>query len=139
MRLIAATAISTLLLSACVSVDIDGQTTVCAAGLEPRTTAELYFGRNIGGAPGVSDADWARFVDEEVTPRFPAGLSVVDVSGQWRGEGGAIVREPSKVLMIVLSGEDGEGEKLDAIRAAYKTRFRQEAVMLVQREACVGF
>ncbi|MBP7704132.1 MAG: DUF3574 domain-containing protein [Caulobacter sp.] len=111
----------------------------CPAGLEPRVTAELYFGRNIGPSLGVTDADWTRFVDEEVTPRFPAGLSVADVAGQWRGEDGAIVREPSKALMIVLSGDPGERGKLDAVRAAYRARFRQEAVMLVERDACVGF
>lgn len=128
-----------LLLAGCVSVDIDGETTICPSGLEPKTTVDLYFGRNIGQTAGVSDADWARFVDEEITPRFPNGLSVGDVAGQWKGADGVIVREPSKAVMVVLSGEEGEYAKLDAIRDAYKARFRQEAVMLVQRQACVGF
>ena len=128
-----------LLLAGCVSVDIDGETTICRSGLEPKTTADLYFGRNIGASTGVSDADWATFVDEEITPRFPNGLSVSDVAGQWKGGSGTIIREPSKAVMIVLSGEEGEYARLDAIRDAYKARFRQESVMLVQRQACVGF
>lgn len=128
-----------LLLAGCVSVDIDGESTICRPGLEPKTTADLFFGRNIGPTPGVSDADWAKFVDEEITPRFPNGLSISDVAGQWKGEDGTIVREPSKAVMIVLSGEDGEYARLDAIRDAYRQRFRQESVMLVQRQACVGF
>lgn len=128
-----------LLLAGCVSVDIDGESTICRAGLEPKVTADLYFGRNIGATPGVSDADWAKFVDEEVTPRFPNGLSITDIAGQWKGEDGTIVREPSKAVMIVLSGEDGEYARLEAVRDAYRKRFRQESVMLVQRQACVGF
>ena len=128
-----------LLLAGCVSVDIDGESTICRSGLEPKTTADLFFGRNIGPTPGVSDADWAKFVDEEITPRFPNGLSISDVAGQWKGEDGTIVREPSKAVMIVLSGEDREYARLDAIRDAYRQRFRQESVMLVQRQACVGF
>ncbi len=128
-----------LLLAGCVSVDIDDEATICPSGLSRASTAELYFGRNIGPAPGVSDADWAKFVDEEITPRFPNGLTVIDAVGQWRGPSSAIVREPSKAVMIVLSGEDGETAKLEAIRDAYKARFRQESVMLVQRPACVGF
>ncbi len=111
----------------------------CSAGTNAAEIAGLYFGRNIGPALGVSDADWQKFVDEEVTPRFPNGLSVTDVSGQWRGDNGQIVREPSKALMLVLSGEADEPAKLEAIRAAYKARFRQEAVMLIRRTACVGF
>lgn len=124
------------LLAGCASVTaLDA----CPSGLESKTTVDLYFGRNVGPSLGVSDADWARFVDEEVTPRFPNGLSVSDVVGQWKGEDGVVVREPSKGVLIVLSGEDGEYARLDAIRDAYRKRFRQESVMLVQRQACVGF
>lgn len=130
-----------LLLAGCVSVDakVIESEPGCPAGLERKTTADLFFGRNVGATLGVSDADWARFVDEEITPRFPNGLSVGDIAGQWRGADGTIVREPSKAVMVVLSGEEGEYAKLGAIRDAYKKRFDQEAVMLIQRQACVGF
>ena len=50
-------------------------------GLKPMTEADLYFGRNIGNTSGVGDDDWQRFVDEEITPRFPDGLTVED--GNW--------------------------------------------------------
>jgi len=128
-----------LLLTGCVSVDIDGSSPICRPGLAPRITADLYFGRNIGPSLAVSDADWALFVDEEITPRFPDGLSVSDIAGQWKGEDSVVVREPAKVVMIVLSGEEAEDARLDAVRDAYRKRFRQESVMLVQRQACVGF
>jgi hypothetical protein len=100
------------------------------------TQADLYFGRNIGSAPGVSDEDWRRFVDEEVTPRFPNGLTVQDASGQWKGTDGTIVREASKHLSIVLSDMPDEAGKLAAIREAYKRRFRQEAVLLLETKSC---
>lgn len=128
-----------LLLSGCVSVDIDGASPVCRPGLQPRITADLYFDRNSGPSLVVSDADWARFLDEEITPRFPDGLSVSDIAGQWKGEDSLVVREPAKVVMIVLSGEAGEYARLDAVRDAYRKRFGQESVMLVQRQACLGF
>ncbi|MDP1738243.1 MAG: DUF3574 domain-containing protein [Caulobacter sp.] len=127
-----------LLLGGCMSLDVD-VAQLCTGGLKPVTTAELFFGRNIGDAPGVSDADWRAFIDQEVTPRFPDGLTVIDAAGQWRGPGGAVVREPSKVLLVVLSGAPGERDRLDAIRAAYKARFRQDSVMLLERQGCAGF
>lgn len=136
MRALAAVA-GLLVLSACATVDGGGSS--CAADAQARTTAELYFGRNIGDAPGVSDADWRAFVDQEVTSRFPDGLTVLDAAGQWRGETGAIAREASKVLMIVLTGREGERADLDAVREAYKRRFRQDAVLQIERQACVGF
>ena len=69
--------IAALALTGCVSVDVDASLT-CRGGLNPATTVELVFGRNIGDAPGVTDADWKAFLDQEVTPRFPDGLTVSD-------------------------------------------------------------
>ena len=49
---------------------------------------KLYFGLGLADHPenGVSEAQWRDFLDKEVTPRFPSGLSVVDVYGQWQGK-----------------------------------------------------
>ena len=138
MRALAAL-LAVLPLAGCMSVSVTADTDGCAAGLKSATTAELVFGRNIGATLGVSDGDWKAFVDTEVTPRFPEGLTVFDAVGQWRGVDGAVVAEPSKSLMLVLTGAPGEQAKLDAIRSAYKARFRQEAVLLIERPACVGF
>lgn len=126
-------------LAGCMSLTGVGADTGCSGGLKPATTAELVFGRNIGAAVGVSDADWKAFVDAEVTPRFPEGLTVIDAAGQWRGVDGVIVAEPSKSLLLILDGAPGERGKIEAIRSAYKTRFRQESVLLIERPACVGF
>ena len=52
---------------------------------------KLYFGLGPADRPeqGISEAEWRAFLDREVTPRFPAGLSVLDVYGQWQGRGGS--------------------------------------------------
>jgi hypothetical protein len=111
----------------------------CPSGLHRAMTAELYFGRSIASAGEVSDADWSQFVDTEITPRFPDGLSVSDVYGQWRNPKGAFVREQSKALFLVLTGEPAERQRIDLVRAAYKQRFHQDSVMLVEQQACVAF
>jgi hypothetical protein len=116
----------------------DGRT--CPAGLKAMVSAELYFGRAIPGGGEVSEADWQRFVDEEITPRFPDGLTVQDASGQWKSlSDGALVHEASKRLFVLISGSPSDGTKLEAIRAAYRTRFRQEAVLLVETPICGAF
>ena len=107
--------------------------------LPEATTAELIFGRDIEGRAGVSDEDWRRFIDEDVTPRFPDGFSVMDVQGQWRASNGTLIREPSKALYIVLDGGPDDGAKIAHIRDAYKQRFRQQSVLLVTRPGCVSF
>ncbi len=111
----------------------------CPAGLAPVTTAQLVFGRDIGDRVGVTEADWQAFVAREVTPRFPDGITVVDAQGQWRGRAGAVVREPTKMLLIVLKGQAGEGARLAAIARAYEARFHQESVLLFEQSACAAF
>jgi hypothetical protein len=111
---------------------------------EQRQVAELWFGRKIGDRIAVTEAKWSRFVDQEITPRFPDGLSVVDAKGQWRDtERNRIVREPSKLVTIVLTGKGsdkgGDNERLAQIIEAYKRQFRQQSVGLVVRPACVAF
>jgi hypothetical protein len=111
----------------------------CRLG-KPQQVAELMFGRKIGGRMAVSEAAWARFVDREITPRFPDGLTVLDARGQWRDtEHNRIVREPSKLVQIVLPGKPEDGSRLDEIVQAYKTKFRQQSVAIIVRSACVAF
>jgi len=107
--------------------------------MKSATTAELFFGRNFGWTGQVSEGEWRSFLDAEVTPRFPDGLSVSDVYGQWRSPAGAFVRQNSKALFIVLAGRPDEQQRLDLVRDAYKKRFHQQSVLLVEEKACVSF
>lgn len=111
----------------------------CPAGQEPMRTAQLFFGRNIGHKPGVSEADFRAFVDQELTPRFPEGLTVLDGGGQWKGDENKMIREASKVVVLVLPLKGDSGDKLDAARRAYVRKFHQDSVMLVTQPACVAF
>jgi hypothetical protein len=113
----------------------------CPAGTQPATIAEAFFGRSAAGREVVGDADWARFMDEVVTPAFPDGLSVLDAAGQWRGRGGSIARERSKLLVVAMPGADAAqaSARMEPVRAAYRERFRQESVMLAVSGGCVGF
>jgi Protein of unknown function (DUF3574) len=110
----------------------------CRGKQESMLAAELLFGR--GSRGGVSEGAWARFVAREITPRFPDGLTVFDAAGQWRDPArGRIVREPSKVVLIVFRDEAGKQEHLNAIADAYKRRFRQQSVGIVIKPACASF
>jgi hypothetical protein len=111
----------------------------CRVG-KAQQIAELMFGRKIGERIGVSEQAWARFVDREITPRFPDGLSVIDARGQWRdSEKNAIVREPSKLVQIVLPGKAEDEARLSEIAEAYKKAFHQQSVAIIVRPACVAF
>src|SRR5258707_5200832 len=81
----------------------DAQLVDCLGGQRPAQVAELMFGRNIGRRLGVNEAEWSRFVDNEIVSRFPKGLTVVNAAGEWREEGAKkILSEPSQVGPSVL-------------------------------------
>ena len=110
-------------------------------GAGPATVAEAYFGRNVKTRAPVTDGEWARFMAETVTPAFPDGLTVLDGAGQWRNAAGQISREDSKVLLLVLPGQDqaAAAARLAPVTAAWKARFAQESVLTVFRAGCAAF
>jgi hypothetical protein len=129
-----------MLLALACSSSASAQSGECHAGQKSQQVAELLFGRKIGERVGVSETQWARFVDREISPRFPDGLTVLDAKGEWRDTArNTIVHEPSKVVEIVLPGKPGDVDALNQIAQAYKTRFRQQSVGIVVRAACVSF
>jgi hypothetical protein len=101
-------------------------------------TSELFLGQTRPDGSAISAADWDAFLGEVVTPRFPAGLTVLDGTGQWRGSDGKIGRETAKILVIVRpGGADGEG--IAAIVEAYKARSMQESVLRIDLKSAAWF
>jgi len=110
----------------------------CTAGERRSVDELLYFGT--GMADGVvSDDQWAAFLRDVVTPRFPEGLTTWPASGQWRSGDGSLTREGSHVLNLVHAADDTTEKAVQAIIADYKNRFRQEAVLRVKTDVCVSF
>jgi hypothetical protein len=113
----------------------------------PRQTAgwvdtKLYFGLGPAGHPeqGVSETDWREFLDREVTPKFPGGLSVVDVYGQWQGKKQSTPeRLRSKMLVIDYPDTAENRAKIEAIRSAWKRKTGDQSVMRVTEPADVSF
>lgn len=93
---------------------------------------ELYFGMDIPGGGGeVSEEDWNKFVDTEITARFPDGFTVLQGYGQFKDSAGEIERENSRVVILFYPKKTRVEvyKKIEEIRAAYKKQFRQESVL----------
>ncbi len=98
----------------------------------------VYFGLAADTGP-VAEADWQAFVDRVVTPRFPAGLTVIAASGQWRDRDGRVGRESSRIIEIVHDDTAAPARLVGEIVAAYKRDFRQEAVLVVRAPVTACF
>jgi Protein of unknown function (DUF3574) len=111
----------------------------CAIGDTALVRDILYFGRNTPGGAELSDSAWQAYVDEVLTPRFPAGLTIWDAAGQWRGASGKVERERSKVLTLLHAGDTRADALVAEAVAEYKRRFAQEAVLRERVTTCSRF
>lgn len=102
----------------------------------------LYFGLGPADQPrqGVSEQAWRAFLDREVTPRFPDGLSVIDVHGQWQdARQSSPERLRSKLLVIDYPDTPANRAKVEEIRAAWKRRTGDQSVLRVTQPVEVSF
>ncbi len=126
-------ALAGLALAGCVTAP---KMAACPAGQSQMRTAQLFLDAK---APArLNDADLRRFVQQEVTPRFPDGVTVVDGGGKWKGAENRMIRDAAKVVLIVLPARGDPQPRVEAIRAAYRTRFKQDSVVVMPPPACVA-
>ena len=129
-----------LALIACVSLSLAACSGVRVSSChQPLVQDVLFFGLSTPSGGQIGAEQWQNFLRTEVTPRFPAGLSVVDAAGQWRGNDGGIVQENSKVLTLAHADDKPSEAAVQAIMDAYKRQFEQEAVMRLKQRACASF
>ena len=111
----------------------------CETGDSTMVRDILYFGRNRPTGGVVRDAEWQDFLDQVVTPRFPAGLTVVAATGQWRGQNGSLEHERAEILTLFHAGDEPARRAVAEIIAEYKQRFQQEAVLRERTSTCASF
>jgi hypothetical protein len=111
---------------------------VAAAEVWGRT--ELFFGATKPDNTEITEADFQSFLNAEITPRFPDGLTVLTGRGQFRNSQGVIIRETSRILIVLYPPQMRDAnKKLEDIREAYKTAFAQESVLRVDSFSLVSF
>jgi hypothetical protein len=111
-------------------------------GAEPWIRTELYFGTTLPDGSELTAEQWGEFLDAEITPRFPDGLTVLEGYGQFLNSEGIIAGETSIVLIIFHPGEfvDESSASIEEIREIYEVEFDQESVLRVDSEpVCVSF
>ena len=80
----------------------------------------------------------AVFLRDEVTRRFPDGLTVWEAEGQWRSAAGSLDHEQSKVLLLVHPDTTAARQSVQAVIESYRKTFDQESVLWESARACVA-
>ncbi|RST07594.1 DUF3574 domain-containing protein [Streptomyces sp. WAC05374] len=115
--------------------------TVTARGAAYLETRLLFGTDRPDGGPDVTDAQFMAFVDREVTPAFPEGLTVQEGRGQWRESSGRIARERSYELILLYPAAEAKARdpRIERIRGAYERAFGQESVARLDERTSVDF
>ncbi len=111
----------------------------CPDGYSRHIEFQLFFGLADGSGNQISDAEWEQFQTEVITPRFPEGMSVIDVKGQWREPDGDVQRENTRLVRGLMAAPDGDGLRLvNEISDEFVRRFNQDPVFRIMSEVCSG-
>ena len=149
MKIFTTLMMSCLLLSSCATLPNSPSTTATLHGdaAHPAQTedwlrTELYFG--VGSiddeSHAVNEIRWREFLDREVTSRFPAGLTVFDSYGQWRGKNASTTeRLHTKVLVLLYPDTPAQRADVEAIRLAWKKFSGDQSVLRVTEHVDVSF
>ena len=103
----------------------------CPVGMESFHEYRLFFGRSTDNPQGdtvvtVNDEAWEQFVKHEITPRFPDGLTIFDAQGQFKTPSGTILKEYTKVVMILVPPGGDSMNRIDEIMHAYGQKFQRK-------------
>lgn len=110
------------------------------AGATDVIETTLYFGLELPNGGTVSEEQWASFLADVVTQRFPGGFTVLDAYGQWRDPEPAdapIIREETRVIIVVHPKTSAAEDAIDEIKSFYKTNFGQISVFHTQAQVRV--
>ena len=97
----------------------------------------MYFG-TARPKGSVSELEWQLFLRDEVTKRFPEGLTVWDAEGQWKSPAGSVDHERSKVLLLVHPDTAPARALILEVIAKYRQAFDQESVLWETARVCVA-
>jgi hypothetical protein len=95
------------------------------------TQDSLYFGLGLPNGQNLSEEQWQNFLDREITPRFPDGLTVVDAYGQYLNRNGKLSQEKTKWVILIYKPRRDREQALQVLIDHYKQQFHQESVLRV--------
>ena len=119
--------------------DAQGFTVVmdCGVSSTPQVRTTLYFGLNRSHGGAISELEWQVFLRDEVTKRFPDGLTAWEAQGQWRTPAGTLDQERSKVLLLVHPDTAEARKAVQEVITTYRKLFEQQSVLWESSRVCV--
>jgi len=100
----------------------------------------LYFGQSKPGGGMVSESEWNRFKENYISKVFKEGSTVLHVAGNWYDTAQhQLITEPTYVVIYFHKKSPGLSTQIDSLRYWYKTLFRQQSVLRVDKKVNASF
>jgi hypothetical protein len=124
-----------LLVILCTSIIITSCTTE-----KKLVQTDLYFGSSQNDGSIISDSVWNTFVQKNVSKVFSTGFTVQTAEGKWVNENDRqLYSEPSHIIISLNKMNAQLSKNIDSLRLAYKTMFRQQSVLRVDKKVTASF
>ncbi len=100
---------------------------------------ELYFGLSKPGGKIISEAEWQQFLNSAIAPIFREGLTVINANGQYLNQNGELIREKTKLVILIYPSDITKNSRIQEVVAKYKQRFQQESVLRTTTNVKLSF
>ena len=100
-----------------------------------RTTPYFGSARPTGS---VSELEWQLFLRDEVTARFPDGLSVWDAAGQWRAPLGSVEHDRTQVLLLVHHDTSAARQSVLTVIERHRKQFERQSLLWETSRVCIA-
>ena len=109
----------------------------CGGSSAPQLRTTLYFGlaRPKGS---VTELEWQIFLRDEVTRRFPDGLTVWEAEGQWRTPLAASIASSRRSCCWSIPIRRRHGRSVQAVIDANIKTFEQQSVLWESARVCIS-
>jgi hypothetical protein len=92
---------------------------------------ELFFGLSTRDGTPISTEQWRAFLDHNISPRCPGGLTVVPAEGRWLNSNHLIQGEASRVVIILYppASSTEVDRSITTVVSEYIQKFNQDSVL----------
>ena len=88
----------------------------------------------------VTEKEWNDFKENYISKVFKEGSTVVNVSGNWYDpDSHKLITEPTYQVIYFYKTSDRISKQIDSLRYWYKTLFRQQSVLRVDKKVKASF
>lgn len=113
---------------------------LCSCTGNRMVETDLYFGLSKPDGGKMSEQEWSNFRDNQICQIFKEGNTVIDATGSWLDtQTKRSITEPTRIVIYLHKNTGQVSRQIDSLRQLYKTIFKQQSVLRVDKKIKASF